>query len=176
MEVTQITQNAAIISAWASVLTVIISAATLFSTFYFSYRQRQHNINSVRPIAAVKLNRKNGFIIMSIQNVGTGPLTIKELHFIHLNDKHDTLKWILDEVDASKVDVERVIERSTKDWTIAVGTQLTMLSIKANDIDTDNKITNLLFSTSIELTYSDIYNKQYSIKPHFLDIRGRLDE
>lgn len=161
---------------YIQIFTLSISALSLALSLIFGLSQRRHNINSVRPIAAVKLNRKNGFIIMSIQNVGTGPLTIKELHFMCLNVKHDTLKWIIDEVDDSKVDVERVIERSTKDWTIAVGTQLTMLSIKAYDIETDNKIINLLFNTSIDLTYSDIYNKKYSVEPHFLDIHGRLDE
>lgn len=157
-------------------ITLIISGLSLILSLIFGFSQRRHNINSVRPIAAVKLNRKNGFIIMSIQNVGTGPLTIKELHFKHLTDDHDTLKWIIDKVDASKIDVERVIERSTKDWTIAVGTELTMLSIKAKDEETDSKIINLLFNTLIELTYIDIYNKKYKIKPHYLDIHGRRDK
>lgn len=61
------------------VCAIIISVISLFTSFYFSKKAREHNIKSVLPIPYFDRSDFENQIHIKIFNKGTGPLLIKEI-------------------------------------------------------------------------------------------------
>lgn len=69
--------NSDYLMALTSIFAVIISIISMVFTVIFSVLQIKHNKNSVRPISAIKVTDYENKISVRIDNVGTGPLIIK---------------------------------------------------------------------------------------------------
>lgn len=68
-----------ILSAVTSICALFVSVLSIIITLVFSRLQVIHNKNSVKPISSIQFDDYEDKIAVTLQNVGTGPLIIKQL-------------------------------------------------------------------------------------------------
>ena len=141
-----------------SVCAVIISTFAFIASIIFGFSQRKHNRNSVRPISAIKVKDYENYLSVSIQNVGTGPLTISRLWMKEENSDHEysTLIEMMPYIQRWRTFVER-----SDGWTIAVGTQLELLGLEPQNDEDKTAVRKKLSGITVYLNYTDIYGTKY---------------
>lgn len=154
-----------------SIFAVIISLVSMIFTVIFSLQQLKHNKNSVKPISAIKFNDYEDVIAVKLENVGTGPLTIKRLVFKNESQESSTLISMMPPIDQ----MWTTFTESVDGWTIPVGGQLIFLKLHPKSDETKSLIRKELSKITINLEYMDIYNTKFQDK-RSLDFFGRHSE
>lgn len=154
-----------------STCALIISIISMIFTVIFSMQQLKHNKNSVRPISAIKLNDYENQIAVKLENVGTGPLTIKKLLFKNHSHESSTLISMMPDINQ----LWNTFTETVDGWTIPVGGQLILLELCPESDDIKTLIRNELSKITVFLEYTDIYNTEFQDK-RLLDFFGRHSE
>ncbi|GLC79673.1 hypothetical protein [Lacrimispora brassicae] len=154
-----------------SICAVIISIVSMAFTVIFSMFQLRHNKNSVKPISAIKFNDYENQIAVKIENVGTGPLTIKKLVFKSDSRESSTLISMIPEINQ----LWSTFTESVDGWTIPVGGKLILLELQPENDEIKTLIRGELSKITVLLEYSDIYNTKFQEK-RSLDFFGRHSE
>lgn len=162
-----------IILAGASVIALIISIRSLQATQKFNEaqlkqsdqmnkRQLEHNENNSRPIANIILNDYENKLGVYIENVGNGPLIIKE--FLAHNDKEGANSLIDLMPSIGGIPYSNFCEEIAG-RTLGVKQRLCLIEIYPNLTEEGEELKNFLRlslrNVMIELEYTDIYNKIY---------------
>ena len=157
---------------WLTVFTFIVSFVSACITGYYSHLQRKHNKNSVRPIPIIKFNDYENKIVVKIENVGTGPLIIKELRFKKYSSRFmqeaDSLIALMPEINQSWSTFTDSIDR----WTIPVGGQLILIKLYPKNRNVGAIVRKELSEITAYLKYADVYNTNFQYKRSF-DFFGR---
>lgn len=151
-----------------SICAVVISIISMIFTVIFSMQQLKHNKNSVRPISAIKINDYENRISVKLENVGTGPLTIKKLRFKNHLQESSTLISMMPDIGQ----LWNTFTESVDGWTIPVGRQIIFLELCPESDDIKTLIRNELSKITVFLEYTDIYNTEFQDK-RSLDFFGR---
>lgn len=151
-----------------SICAVIISIISMIFTVIFSILQVKHNKNSVKPISAIKFNDYENEIAVKIQNVGTGPLTIKKLVFKNSSQESSNLISMMPSIDQ----LWSTFTECVDGWTIPVGGQLIILKIHPKNNEVKTHIRGELSKITAYLEYTDIYNTKFQDE-RSLDFFGR---
>lgn len=154
-----------------SIFAVIISIISMIFTVVFSFRQLKHNKNSVKPISAIKFSDYEDVLAVKLENVGTGPLTIKRLVFKNETQESSTLISMMPPIDQ----LWTTFTESVDGWTIPVGGQLIFLKLHPESDETKSLIRKELSKITVYLEYMDIYNTKFQDK-RSLDFFGRHSE
>lgn len=154
-----------------SILAVIISIVSMIFTVIFSLQQLKHNKNSVKPISSIKFNDYEDELAVKLENVGTGPLTIKRLVFKNESRESSTLISMMPPIDQ----MWTTFTESVDGWTIPVGGQLIFLKLYPESEETKSLIRKELSKITVYLDYMDIYNTKFQDK-RSLDFFGRHSE
>ena len=154
-----------------SICAVIISIISMIFTVIFSMQQLKHNKNSVRPISAIKLSDYENQIAVKLENVGTGPLTIRKLIFKNHSQESSTLISMMPDIDQ----LWNTFTESVDGWTIPVGGQLIFLELCPKNDEIKTLVRNELSKITVFLEYTDIYNTKFQDK-RSLDFFGRHSE
>lgn len=157
-----------ILIAITSICAVIISIISMIFTVIFSLLQLRHNKNSVKPISAIKLSDYEDKLAVKIENVGTGPLTVKKIIFKNGNQESPVLVSLMPQIDQ----FWSTFTESIDGWTIPVGGQLTLLDLCPENDETRELIRKTLFNITAYLEYTDIYGTKFQDKKSF-DFFGR---
>lgn len=151
-----------------SVFAVFISIISIIFTVIFSIQQIKHNKNSVKPISAIKLSDYEDILAVKLENVGTGPLTIKKLVFKNESHESSTLISMMPPINQ----LWATFSESVDGWTIPVGGQITFLKLHPRNEETKSLIRKSLSQITITLEYTDIYNTKFQDN-RSLDFFGR---
>lgn len=151
-----------------SIFAVVISTISMIFTVVFSLYQLKHNKNSVKPISAIKLSDYEDELAIKLENVGTGPLTIKKLFFKNESQKSSTLISMMPSIEQPWA----TFTESVDGWTIPVGGRLTLLKLHPKNDETKSLIRKELSKITVILEYMDIYNTKYQ-DSRSLDFFGR---
>lgn len=143
-----------------SICAVIISIVSMIFTVIFSFLQLKHNKNSVKPISAIKFNDYENELAVKIENVGTGPLTIKKLIFKNNSQESSTLISLMPQIDQPW----STFTESVDGWTIPVGGQLILLRLCPESDETKTLVRKELSKITAYLEYTDIYNTKFKDK------------
>lgn len=154
-----------------SVFAVIISIVSMIFTVVFSLQQLKHNKNSVKPISAIKVSDYEDELAVKLENVGTGPLTIKKLVFKNEVQESSTLITMMPPISQSWT----TFTESVNGWTIPVGGQIIFLELHPQSNETKSLIRKELSKITVNLEYKDIYNTKFQDK-RSLDFFGRHSE
>lgn len=154
-----------------SIFAVIISIISMIFTVIFSLQQLKHNKNSVKPISAIKFSDYEDVLAVKLENVGTGPLTIKRLVFKNETQESSTLISMMPPIDQ----LWTTYTESVDGWTIPVGGQLIFLKLHPESDETKSLIRKELSKITVYLEYMDIYNTKFQDK-RSLDFFGRHSE
>ncbi len=151
-----------------SIFAVIISIVSMIFTVIFSFQQLKHNKNSVKPISAIKFSDYEDELAVKLENVGTGPLTIKRLVFKNESQESSTLISMMPPINQ----LWTTYTESVDGWTVPVGGQLIFLKLHPESDETKLLIRKELSKITIYLEYMDIYNTKFQDK-RSLDFFGR---
>lgn len=151
-----------------SIFAVIISIVSMIFTVIFSLFQLKHNKNSVRPISSIKFGDYEDEITVKIENVGTGPLTIKKLICKNDYQESPTLIDLMPQIGQPW----STFTESVNGWTIPVGGKLILIRLYPQNDKTKTLIRTELSKITIYLEYTDIYNTKFRDK-RALDFFGR---
>ncbi len=151
-----------------SIFAVIISIVSMIFTVIFSLQQLKHNKNSVKPISAIKLSDYEDELAVKLQNVGTGPLTIKKLIFKNESQESSTLIAMMPPINQLWTTFTEPVDG----WTIPVDEQLIFLELHPESDETKSLVRKELSKITIYLEYMDIYNTKFQDR-RSLDFWGR---
>ena len=153
-----------------AICTAFISIVALFVSIFSGISQRKHNKNSVRPISAIKAKDYEDYISVSIQNVGTGPLTIKRLWCKESgsNIEHSTLFEMMPAITPPWATYVECCDG----WTIQVGTQLELIALRPQSDQDKYNVRKKLSTITVFLDYKDIYDQKFHDERK-LDLFGR---
>ena len=154
-----------------SIFAVIISIISMIFTVIFSSQQLKHNKNSVKPISAIKFSDYEDVLAVKLENVGTGPLTIKRLVFKNEPQESSALISMMPPIDQ----LWTTFTESVDGWTIPVGGQLIFLKLHPESGEIKSLIRKELSKITVYLEYMDIYNTKFQDK-RSLDFFGRHSE
>lgn len=160
--------NSETLIAITSVCAVFISIVSMIFTVIFSILQQKHNKNSVKPISAIKPNDYEDVLAVRIQNVGTGPLTIKKVVFKNSSQESDTLISLMPRIDQDW----STFTDSIDGWTIPVGGELILLRLCPESEKTKTIVRKALSKITVYLEYTDIYDTVFKDEKS-LDFFGR---
>lgn len=160
--------NSNTLMAITSVCAVLISIISMFFTIIFSLFQIKHNKNSVKPISAIKFGDYENELTVKIENVGTGPLTIKKLLFKNGSQESSTLISMMPPINQ----LWTTFTESVDGWTIPVGSHLILLQLHPENEEIKSLIRKELSKITVTLEYADIYNTHFQDK-RSLDFFGR---
>lgn len=152
--------NSNTLIAITSVCAVIISIISMNFMIIFSIFQIKHNKNSVKPISAIKYSDYEDELTVKIENVGTGPLTIKKLLFKNDSKETSTLISLMPQINQ----LWTTFAESVDGWTIPVGSQLILLQLHPENEEIKSSIRKELSKITITLEYMDIYNTHFQDK------------
>ncbi|PWK72556.1 hypothetical protein LX99_04414 [Mucilaginibacter oryzae] len=65
----------------AVALSLVVSFLALLATYYQAHIQRIHNQKSVKPLAQIDLEDRDGVLFVHVQNNGVGPMIVDKLIF-----------------------------------------------------------------------------------------------
>ena len=131
-------------------------------------QQLKHNKNSVKPISAIKLSDYEDELAVKLQNVGTGPLTIKKLIFKNESQESSTLIAMMPPINQLWTTFTEPVDG----WTISVDEQLIFLELHPESDETKSLVRKELSKITIYLEYMDIYNTKFQDR-RSLDFWGR---
>lgn len=140
-----------------SIFAVIISIISMIFTVVFSFQQLKHNKNSVKPISAIKFSDYEDELAVKLENVGTGPLTIKKLVFKNESQESSNLISMMPPIDQ----LWATFTESVDGWTIPVGGQLIFLKLHPESDEIKSLVRKELSKITIYLEYMDIYNTKF---------------
>lgn len=156
------------LTAISSFFAVIMSFISIIFTVIFSRLQVKHNKNSLKPISAIKLNDYEDQILVKIQNVGTGPLTIKKLLFKSDTQESSTLIEMMPDIGQTWTTFTECVDG----WTIPVGGKLILLELDPYEDKDKAQVRKTLSKITVYLEYTDIYNTTF-YDHRSLDFFGR---
>lgn len=160
--------NTDVLVAITSICAVIISIVSMIFTIFFSIFQLRHNKNSVKPISTIQLSDYEDKLAVKIENVGTGPLTVKKLVFKDRDKESSTLVSLMPQIDQ----LWNTFTESIDGCTIPVGGQLILLELCPENDKTKELIRKALSNITAYLEYTDIYDTKFQSQKSF-DFFGR---
>ncbi|RKR81988.1 hypothetical protein BDD43_2151 [Mucilaginibacter gracilis] len=148
----------------AVVLTLVLSLLALLTTYYQAYLQRVHNQKSVKPLAQIDFEDRDGTLFVHVQNNGVGPFTVDKLIFTRNGKTYDRIE------DSLEIDPKRyyhVEVNDTNKKVIIPGGFLVVFSETLNP--NDNQETIDLFRQELSKLHlkvegHDIYDNSISIE------------
>lgn len=75
---------------------LVLSFLALVATFYQAHLQRVHNRKSVKPLAQIDFEDRDGSFFVHVQNNGVGPMIVDKLTFTKDNQNHHRIQDCLD--------------------------------------------------------------------------------
>ena len=142
-----------------AICAVIISTLSMAFTIIFSLLQVQHNRNSVKPICYIRIGDYEDCLFVEIDNVGTGPLTIKKFNAIKGTDiKHDLISLMPSDLNQYWSTFTTNIEGMT----IPINGKIKIIEISPSNNQNRTKVRNALKDITIYVEYSDIYNRKFT--------------
>lgn len=154
-----------------SIFAVIISIVSMIFTVIFSLQQLKHNKNSVKPISAIKFSDYEDELAVKLENVGTGPLTIKKVVFKNEFQESPTLISMMPPINQ----LWATFTESVDGWTIPAGGQLIFLKLHPESDETKLLVRKELSKITVYLEYIDIYNTKFQ-DSRSLEFFGRHSE
>lgn len=161
------------IELFLSTLAILVAAGSVIVAIVFGVLQKNHNKNSVRPIAFINLGDYENLIFVELKNAGTGPLIVEEMRCYSNNEESPILLNLL---PTPKQMWDTFIDENISDYVIPVNGLLTLIKISPHSAITRNNLRHALSEITIELKYKDIYNKQFSYRRTMEFYRNRLEE
>jgi hypothetical protein len=155
---------------------MVISIAAILLTVITIRIQREHNTLSTRPICFIDLFDYGNHTSVELYNGGIGPMIINEIKVSRGVDyKENIIEWM------PKIDEGLRWKNYNSDMklsVIAAATSLTMIAFDAEEENNEavsfrNKIRKIMSELTVEVTYSNIYDKQLPVVIRRLDIFGR---
>ena len=155
---------------------IIISIAALLLTAMTLKMQREHNISSTRPICFVDVFDYSNHTAVELYNGGIGPMIINDIKVsMGVEYKRNIIEWL------PQIDEGLRWKNYNTDMNLTVvpaGTSLTMIAFAAEEennaaVNFRNQIRKKLSALTVEVTYSNIYDKQLPVVTRSLDIFGR---
>ncbi|MDL2264498.1 hypothetical protein LJC31_07595 [Synergistaceae bacterium OttesenSCG-928-I11] len=146
---------------------LLMSCISVFSAIFFSLSQQKHNKNSVKPICEIILGDYENKIEVRLENVGTGPLIIKELRCIKNDTTQSNLMHYLPRYNNYDVFVEEINDR-----TIPVNGRIVLVSCSDPPEEIKKCLRASLKDVKISVEYVDIYGSQFT-RSRELDFFGR---
>lgn len=152
---------------WISISALFISFLALITSCVFSYLQMVHNRNSVIPIAVIEPEDYQERVAVRFDNVGTGPLIIKEFTV----EKEGFLEKSLVQQMPYGINWTTFAEE-LDGRTIPVGGSIKLIEVESNDWQEIEKIRVALKDCIVKVKYTDVYRKEF-IEVKKLDYFGR---
>ncbi|MBR8535404.1 hypothetical protein KDU71_07515 [Carboxylicivirga sediminis] len=151
-------------------MAVFISILALITTIIFNVRDHKHKRLSVRPFMSIStINEVDNIIEVYLYNGGTGPAILEEIEYT-INDKSFTdFEYLIEDcfehynwVEYLKYTNEYYL-RSVESYSACSGDKLVLFKGDYKELN-DHKFEvflRFIYSVSVKVVYSDIYDKQY---------------
>ncbi|MDP3148774.1 MAG: hypothetical protein Q8N83_06540 [Ignavibacteria bacterium] len=155
---------------------IIISIAALLLTAMTLKIQREHNFSSTRPICFVDVFDYSNHTAVELYNGGIGPMILNDIKVsMGVEYKRNIIEWM------PQIDEGLRWKNFNTDMNLTVvpaGTSLTMIAFAAEEennaaVNFRNQIRKKMSALTVEVTYSNIYDKQLPVVTRSLDIFGR---
>lgn len=155
---------------------IIISIAAILLTAMTLKMQREHNFSSTRPICFVDVFDYSNHTAVELYNGGIGPMIINDIKVsMGVEYKRNIIEWL------PQIDEGLRWKNFNTDMNLTVvpaGTSLTMIAFAADEenntaVNFRNQIRKKMSALTVEVTYSNIYDKQLPVVTRSLDIFGR---
>jgi len=160
-----------VILAIVAVVALFISIGSLIITVFSIKQQKEHNKNTLRPICSIYHTNYENFISVRLENDGTGPLKIKEIKFLYDNvhiyqSLFDLFK--IKNIDIKQMDVHRIFPgMDTYKYALPPNKKMYLLSVSPESEDITEKLRGLLKKITVQVKFSDIYEKEYECERNF---------
>lgn len=147
----------------AVALSLVFSFVAVVATFYQAHLQRVHNRKSVKPLAQIDLEDREGLLFVHVQNNGVGPLIVDKLIFTRDGKQYHQIQDCLDLDPKSYYHIEIT---DTNKKIIVPGGFLVVFSEKLDLSENQATITMFrqqLSAIHLEVEGHDIYDIKISI-------------
>ena len=166
---------AAVASALAALLALVVSVAALFIAGWAAHLQRRHNRLSVRPIPEVTVLDLEEHVRVKLRNHGSGPLVIEGFEVAGYGGKHETL-------------VDAMPNLPGRDWThfsgniggraLLPGGEIVLLELLREDDEigfgrSRDLARKALALATLSVNYTDIYGGRFQPYSKSLEWFGR---
>lgn len=160
-------ETANAISALAGVsvalVALLVSALSVFFTWKALKIQRIHNHLSVRPLPYITVGDYENQLFVKIRNNGTGPLIIRKLSVLGVEEPSSTLVSNMPMLDSGVVWTN--FTAASEGRSIPVGGEMVLLELTgsiddSNFISSRQKVRTALGSLALNLEYTDIYGNE----------------
>lgn len=164
---------AAMTSAFAAILALVISAAAVIATIVSARQQRTHNILTVKPIPEVTVADFEDCLRVKLRNHGSGPLLIKSLTVKFLDGTYDKL------IDCMPDNINWAnFAGKVNGRVLLPGSEITLVELTALQNEPDfsiprDLVRNALSHSEIVVEYSDIYDTNFPAYRKPLEWFGR---
>jgi hypothetical protein len=157
----------------------VVSIVSIILTIVTLKEQKRHNLKSVKPIGRITAGDYENDIYVSILNNGIGPLIIKD--FLAKNNRISSKTGLIDIVptDINNSVIWTDFASNFETRAIKAGERLYLLRLTFEEQADQNqetiktKLRNFLKDLTIELQYTDIYEKRTYKIVRELDWFGR---
>lgn len=155
---------------------IIISIAAILLTAITLKMQREHNFTSTRPICFVDVFDYSNHTAVELYNGGIGPMIINDIKVsMGVEYKQNLIDWM------PRIDEGLRWKNYNTNMNLTVvpaGTSLTIIAFAVDEdnnaaVNFRNQIRKIMSELTVEVTFSNIYDKQLPIVTRSLDIFGR---
>jgi hypothetical protein len=134
---------------------VIVSVISIVATVAFSWLQQKHNKNSVRPICEIRVNDYENKLGVYLANYGTGSLIIREISCKDVERISSSLITLMPKITQAWT----TFTENVTGWAIPVGGKIALIELRPTNDENKESIRVALMQITIEVTYTDIYEK-----------------
>ena len=143
---------------------VILSVASMALAVIFSQLQVVHNKKSILPVPSIQITNYKNNISVRIENVGTGPMIIKNINCVmrdkEQKEKHE--KLLINFLPHEYTYVTCFFdEKIIPNFTIPVGSNMMLMKISAPNDTQRNNLREVLSKITIYIEYTDVYNSKF---------------
>ena len=149
-----------------SICALVVSLAAIILTLVQIKIQREHNFKSIKPIGQINVADYEADVHVAISNAGIGPLIIKSVRVFNTQRQSTNLLNILpDDLVNTMIWTDFVVELEGR--AVNVGESVYLIRAMFDDdenltrdlIDFRTRLRTCLGQITIELTYTDVYEK-----------------
>jgi len=165
-----------------TVIALFVSSASMIFTVIFSILQRKHNKNSLKPIPTIQTTNYENLISVKIDNVGTGPLTVKDLRCVKRygdTDKREESKLLIEllpgECEIGQPYITHIYDpKFVSGYTILPGQSMRLVEIKPENEEVRRKLREVLSKITVYVEYTDVYNSKFKHLKRDLELFQRV--
>ena len=159
-----------------AVSAIVISITAILLAVMTLKMQREHNMLSIRPICFVDVFDYSNRTAVELYYGAIGPMIINDINLSRgVEYRENLLDWM------PKIEAGLRWENHTSDMKLSVipaGSTLTILAFGAEEENQDailfrNQIRKIMSELTVEVTYSNIYDKKLPVASRKLEIFGR---